>query len=105
MSEKIYLCEKSDLKEGVLSSFDVEDVKLMATIRDGKYLVASRICTHKTFDLTQGHYSDGYVTCTLHTSTFDLEDGEALNPPATEPLDVYEVVEEEGKLYILLPDE
>jgi len=104
MSEKVYLCESSEVKEGILGSFDVEDVKLMATRHGGKVFVASRICTHKTFDLTKGHYSDGYVTCTLHTSTFDIEDGEALNPPATEALDIYEVSEEEGKTYIILPE-
>lgn len=102
MAEEVFLCKKDLLKEGNLTAVDVEGVKLMATIVDGTYIVSSRICTHKTFDLTRGHYSDGYVTCTLHTSTFDLEDGSAMNPPATEPLETYKVVEKEDDLFILL---
>lgn len=100
MTELVRLCAKSEVQEGKLSTHDVEGVKLMATKLDGKYLVASRICTHKTFDLSNGIYADGYITCTLHTSTFELETGEALNPPATESLDVYAVVEKGDDLYI-----
>jgi 3-phenylpropionate/trans-cinnamate dioxygenase ferredoxin component len=102
MTEEVFLCKKSEITEGRLTSVDVEGIRLMVTLVKGKYIVASRICTHKTFDLTKGYFADGYVTCTLHTSTFDLEDGNAMNPPATDPLDVYQVVEKDEDLYIVL---
>ena len=100
MPELVKVCSLDDLQEGVLNSFDVEDVLLMATIFDGVPIVSSRICTHKTYDLTKGHYSEGYVTCLLHTSVFELETGEAQNPPATDPLQGYKVVIQNNDVYI-----
>jgi 3-phenylpropionate/trans-cinnamate dioxygenase ferredoxin subunit len=100
MVELVRICSINEVHEGTLTSVDVEGIPLMVTKIDGKFSVTSRICTHKTYDLTKGHYSDGYVTCLLHTSIFDLEDGEAQNPPATDPLDVYQVKVKENDLFI-----
>lgn len=103
MVELVKACRSTDLKEGILTPIDIEGIKLMGTIIEGKFIIASRICTHKTYDLTKGILSEGYVTCILHTSTFDLtSDGEAMNPPATEPLEMYKVIEKDGFLYIEL---
>ncbi|MCH8908994.1 MAG: Rieske 2Fe-2S domain-containing protein [Candidatus Heimdallarchaeota archaeon] len=102
MSDLVFVCDISSIKEGILNSVDVEGIPLMVSINEGKYLVNSRICTHKTYDLTKGHFSPGYVTCLLHTSVFDLEDGEAQNPPATEALEIYQTQIKDSKLYIVL---
>ena len=104
MSEEIFLCNTDEVEEGKLSPLVVEGVLVMATKFQGKYVVASRICTHKEFDLTNGFYTDGFVTCTLHTSTFELPTGKALNPPAIEPLTIYNTLEKDNKLYIILED-
>ena len=104
MNEEVFLCNTNEITEGKLTPLIVEGVLVMATKFQGKYLVASRICTHKDFDLTKGFYTDGYITCTLHTSTFELPSGKALNPPAIEPLTIYNTLEKEDKLYIILED-
>ncbi len=99
--ELVQVCAISEVKAGIIKSVDVEGVKLMVTKLDGEYIVASRLCTHKTFDLGSSHYDDGYITCMLHTSVFDLSDnGEAMNPPATDPLDMYEVIVKDDFIYI-----
>ena len=88
--ELAFVCKLSEVSEGKLTSVDVEGVQLMVTKLGDDYIVSSRICTHKYYDLSKGHYSDGYVTCMLHTSVFDLSDeGDAMNPPATESLEMY----------------
>jgi len=100
MSELVELCDDNYAQEGILKSIDVEGIPLMITKVNGKIIVASRICTHKTYDLTKGHYAEGYVTCLLHTSVFDLEDGEPQNPPATDALDVYKTKIMDNKIFI-----
>lgn len=102
MPELIELCEESYPEEGKIKVVDVEGLELMITIIENQIILASRICTHKTYDLTKGHYADGYVTCMLHTSVFDLSDGEAQNPPATESLETYKTKIENGKIYLVL---
>lgn len=100
MVELVKVCSTDELQEGQLKSFDIEGIELMATIINGDYIVSSRICTHKYYDLTKGHFAESYVTCLLHTSTFDLSDGSAMNPPATESLDMYTTEIKDGDLYI-----
>ena len=91
--ELVKICSVGEVKEGVLKSVNIEGIPLMITLLDGEYILTSSICTHKTYDLTKGHYEDGYVTCLLHTSVFDLsDDGEPMNPPAIKALDMYKVV-------------
>jgi nitrite reductase/ring-hydroxylating ferredoxin subunit len=102
MSELVEICEESYPEEGRLKSVDVEGIELMITLIDDKPVLASRICTHKTYDLTKGHYAEGYVTCMLHTSVFDLDDGEAQNPPATEALEMYETLTKDGKIFMVM---
>jgi nitrite reductase/ring-hydroxylating ferredoxin subunit len=40
------------------------------------------------------------VVCQLHLSQFDLRTGEVNNPPATEPLRLYNVKIEEGSIFV-----
>ncbi len=102
MTELIELCNIDEIQEGMLKGIDVEGIKIMVTILDNEYIATSRMCTHSTFDLSQGHYADGYVTCMLHTSVFDLSTGEPMNLPAKKPLDLYKTVVKENKLYLEL---
>ncbi|MFV2016084.1 MAG: Rieske (2Fe-2S) protein [Candidatus Heimdallarchaeota archaeon] len=102
MTELVEICDKSYPEAGKIKSVDVEGLQLMITIIDNQIVLASRICTHKTYDLTKGHYADGYVTCLLHTSVYDLSDGEAQNPPATEPLETYQTETKNGKIFMVI---
>lgn len=73
------------------------------------------ICTHEYFELDKGFLTGGgsagpdgrpvgTLTCALHLSRFDLADGEALDPPAELPLAVYDVVIEDGRILIEIPE-
>jgi 3-phenylpropionate/trans-cinnamate dioxygenase ferredoxin component len=73
------------------------------------------ICTHEYFELDKGFLTGGgspgpdgrpagTLTCALHLSRFDLATGEALDPPAELPLATYDVVIEDGRVMIDIPD-
>ena len=62
------------------------------------------ICSHEYFELDKGFLTSGTLTCALHLSRFDLTNGEPLDPPAEEPLAVYPVVVENGRVMIEVPD-
>jgi len=62
------------------------------------------ICSHEYFELDKGFLTAGTLTCALHLSRFDLSNGEPLDPPADEPLAVYHVVVEDGRIAIEVPD-
>ncbi len=61
------------------------------------------ICSHEYFELDKGFLTGDSLTCALHLSRFDLESGEPLDPPADEPLAVYPVTIEEGRIIVEFP--
>jgi 3-phenylpropionate/trans-cinnamate dioxygenase ferredoxin subunit len=61
------------------------------------------ICSHEYFELDRGFITAGSLTCALHLSRFDLVSGEPLDPPADEPLAVYPVTIEDGRILVDWP--
>jgi len=70
----------------------------------GQFQAVQGICSHEYFELDKGFLTAGTLTCALHLSRFDLENGEPLDPPAEEPLAVYPVVVENGRVLIEVPE-
>lgn len=71
---------------------------------DGHLHATQGICTHEYFELDKGFLTAGTLTCALHLSRFDLTSGEAIDPPAELPLEIYPVVIEAGRVIIEVPD-
>ncbi len=71
---------------------------------NGDLSAVQGVCSHEYFELDKGFLTAGTLTCALHLSRFDLENGEPLDPPAEEPLAVYDVVVEDGRILIEVPD-
>ena len=70
---------------------------------DGDIRAVSGVCSHEYFELDAGFLTGRTITCALHLSRFDLFSGKALDPPATDPIDVYPVAIEDGRVVIEYP--
>jgi 3-phenylpropionate/trans-cinnamate dioxygenase ferredoxin component len=57
---------------------------------DGIYAVENR-CSHAAEPLECGRVKYGWIACPAHGARFDLETGEALTLPATEPIRTFPV--------------
>ncbi len=60
-------------------------------------------CPHAGASLAEGEVAEGVVTCPRHGSQFELRTGERVRGPADEPARTVPVVEEEGRIWLLLP--
>jgi 3-phenylpropionate/trans-cinnamate dioxygenase ferredoxin subunit len=69
---------------------------------DTLYAVEDR-CTHDGEPLAQAPVEDCRITCPRHGAQFCLRTGEALTPPAYEPLRTYAVREQGGRVLLELP--
>ena len=69
----------------------------------GEIRAVQGICSHEYFELDRGFLTAGSLTCALHLSRFDLVSGEPLDPPADEPLAVYPVSIEDGRIVVAYP--
>ena len=86
-------------------SVEVDGVQL-AVVRCGRelYAVEDR-CTHDGESLGEAQVENCQIICPRHGSHFCLRTGEALTPPAYEPLRTYRVREQDGRLLVEGPPE
>jgi len=94
------VAEISDLPEGKLLGVDVGKKHLLLSNIGGTIYATGGLCTHEVTDLARGFLGGNTVTCPLHLSEFDLKTGEALNPPATDPLKIYPVKVEGNEVFV-----
>jgi 3-phenylpropionate/trans-cinnamate dioxygenase ferredoxin component len=79
---------------------DVEGKHILLANIDGEVSALSGYCTHEETDLGTGFLIEGRVVCPLHLSQFDLRTGEVLNPPATVPLERFNVKIDGGSIFV-----
>lgn len=103
-SRRLDLCAADEVPPGTMKLCEVEDELVLVTNLAGVYHATQGICSHQYFELDKGFLTGDSITCALHLSRFDLETGEALDPPAEWPLAVYPVVLEGGRVLIEVPD-
>lgn len=106
VTRRIDLLAADEVAEGEMRMAWVDGgASPVLVVRSGGVLRAMQgTCSHEYFELDRGFLTRGTLTCPLHLSRFDLDEGTALEPPATLPLAVYPVVEEGGRILIDVPD-
>lgn len=90
----------ADLTPGKMMGVDVEGKRILLSNIDGEVHAVDGICSHEYYDLSQGFMVEDRVVCALHLSQFNLRTGEVDNPPATEPLRIYNVKIEGDMIFV-----
>lgn len=94
-----------DVPAGTMIMVQVDGTDILVVHdSEGKFHATQGICTHEYFELDKGFLTDGTLTCALHLSRFDLETGEALDPPAELPLALYPAQIVDGEIVLTLPE-
>lgn len=94
------VCDGDAIDEGEVEGFEVGGKEILVARVDGELHALGDVCTHERCLLSDGWLEGRDVVCPCHSSKFDLETGEPDRPPATDPEPVYEVVVEDGTVYI-----
>jgi 3-phenylpropionate/trans-cinnamate dioxygenase ferredoxin subunit len=101
MAEFVTVGDASEVPEGEAKAFDVNGAEVAVARVEGSLYGFSDICTHRHCNLASGGDLDGYeLECECHGSVFDIRTGQVDNPPATEPLETFEVREVDGQIQI-----
>jgi nitrite reductase/ring-hydroxylating ferredoxin subunit len=79
---------------------EIGTILLIKDSESGKVRALSGICSHEEYVLETGFVQENTVICPLHLSAFDLDTGEAQNPPAEDPLETFDVKIDEGFVFI-----
>ncbi len=97
------VCGKSELGPGKVKRIEdpaIEDPAIAVFNVEGTLFAISDTCTHAEASLSEGRVDGETVECPLHGACFDLRTGEALTPPAIEPVRTYRVLAQENGIYV-----
>jgi 3-phenylpropionate/trans-cinnamate dioxygenase ferredoxin component len=90
----------ADLHDGEAISIPVGR-RMVAVVRSGdEYFAIEDICTHDGAELTGGTVEGTEIICPRHGARFCLRTGQALSPPAYEPVRVFETKITDGRLWV-----
>jgi 3-phenylpropionate/trans-cinnamate dioxygenase ferredoxin component len=75
--------------------------RMIAVARSGEeYFAIEDICTHDGAELTGGAIEGAEIICPRHGARFCMRTGEALTPPAYEPIRVFATKIDDGRLWV-----
>ena len=90
----------ADLHDGQAISIPVGR-RMIAVVRSGEEIFAIEdVCTHDGAELTGGSVEGAEIICPRHGARFCLRTGQALSPPAYEPVRVFETKISDGRLWV-----
>jgi 3-phenylpropionate/trans-cinnamate dioxygenase ferredoxin subunit len=101
---RVPVATADEVPEGTMLMVQVDGTDILLVNLEGTVRAVQGICSHEYFELDKGFLTADSVTCALHLSRFDLETGEALDPPASLPLATYPVAVDEGRIVLELPE-
>jgi 3-phenylpropionate/trans-cinnamate dioxygenase ferredoxin subunit len=102
MSEWVTVGQAGEIADGEVNSYSVAERQVAIANVGGDLHAFDDICTHQQCSLAEGELDDAIIECPCHGSRFDITTGGAVQGPATEPVDVFEVREEGGDLQVSL---
>ena len=88
--------------EAMATTLDGRPVALVRS--GGRFYALHNVCTHQYALLSDGYVEDGCIECPLHQGRFELSSGAPKGAPVTEPVRVYPVRNEDGKVYVDIHD-
>ena len=100
---RVPVARLDDLAPGTMLMIQVDRTDILLVNLDGRIHATQGVCSHEYFELDKGFLTGNTLTCALHLSRFDLETGEALDPPAELPLQIYPAFVEDGEIVLELP--
>jgi 3-phenylpropionate/trans-cinnamate dioxygenase ferredoxin subunit len=98
--EWIVLGKASAIDPGQYQSFETEHGFIIVVNFEDEFYALDDICTHDGGALSGGWFEEGQLICPRHGAHFCVKTGEALTPPAYEPVNTYPVKIEAGIIKI-----
>lgn len=93
MSDKNFVtaCEASELPEGAVRAIELGGTPVLLCHTQDRVFAVINKCSHAEEKLECGRIKRGWIACPVHGARFDLATGEPMNPPATQPIETFEV--------------
>lgn len=90
-----------ELAPGDYRVVDIDDALVAVFNVDGEFYAIEDVCTHDYETLTGGCIEGDEIICPRHGARFNIKTGEALTPPAYEPVSTLPVRVENGVVQVM----
>ena len=87
----VKVAQTDELDSGEMMIVELGDDRILLANVEGNFHAIDDICSHAYASLSEGDLNGREVECPLHGAAFDLVSGEAVTPPATDAVKVYEL--------------
>jgi 3-phenylpropionate/trans-cinnamate dioxygenase ferredoxin subunit len=91
MSDWIDVMPAAALPPGEPAVVELDDTNVAVFNVDGEFFAIQDVCTHDGEELTGGPMEGDQIICPRHGARFCVRTGEALSPPAYEPVHTFPV--------------
>jgi 3-phenylpropionate/trans-cinnamate dioxygenase ferredoxin component len=97
----VRICAVEDIKKGkaIRVKIGEDAIAIVRTKADQVYALDDK-CSHGEISLSEGFVDNETIECWAHGAKFSLETGEALTLPAYEPVAKYEVIIDNGDIFL-----
>jgi 3-phenylpropionate/trans-cinnamate dioxygenase ferredoxin subunit len=97
----VRICAVDDIKPGKAIRVKVGELAIaIVKTKAGEVRALDDKCSHGEISLSEGFVDNETIECWAHGAKFSLETGAALTLPAFEPVAVYEVIIDNGDIFL-----
>ncbi|MEO0061002.1 MAG: hypothetical protein RL343_620 [Actinomycetota bacterium] len=97
----VRICAVEDIKPGKAIRVKVGELAIaIVRTKAGEVKAINDKCSHGEISLSEGFVDNETIECWAHGAKFSLATGEALTLPAFEPVAVYEVLIDNGDIFL-----
>ncbi len=97
----VRICAVEDIKPGKAIRVKVGELAIaIVRTKNGDVKAIDDKCSHGEISLSEGFVDNETIECWAHGAKFSLATGEALTLPAFEPVAVYEVLIDNGDIFL-----
>jgi 3-phenylpropionate/trans-cinnamate dioxygenase ferredoxin subunit len=100
MPDWVDVAKADEFGPGEYRVVDIDDVEIAVINCEGCFYAIEDVCTHDGGELTGGEIDGCQIECPRHGARFDIKTGEALTPPAYEPVASFPVRIEDGVVQV-----
>ena len=101
----VKVAQVSEIRPGEMMMVNVGSEQVLIANVNGNIHACEDICSHAYASLSEGDLNGEEVECPLHGGIFSLITGEALTPPADDPIKLYQVEVDGDDILIAPPQE
>jgi 3-phenylpropionate/trans-cinnamate dioxygenase ferredoxin subunit len=101
----VKVAQVSELTPGEMTMVNLGDDQVLLANVNGNIHAVEDICSHAYASLSEGDLNGEEVECPLHGGVFSVVTGEALGPPADDPVKLYQVRIDGDDVLIAPPEE